>query len=393
TQVGIRVLDNDQDIDGDPITIAAVEQPEHGTALVRDDIMVYTPDANFNGSDSLTYTIRDTGGLTNTATVRLTVTPVNDAPVAADDTLDSEEDRTATAAVLGNDRDIDGDELTLVAVTTPAHGSAFIRGSTIVYAPAPDFAGTEVLTYTVADTDELTATAALRINVAARNDDPVIAQGESAELTTSEDAAAPASLLLGAADVDSPAAELTWTVAEKPSHGSVQLSGAGDQQLVQYAPAADYAGEDAFVVRVADGNGGAAEIAVDVNVTPVNDPPRFAQGMRVNVAMDEDGAPTPFRLSLGAEDIDSDVAELGWEIRSAPENGQAAIAGEGATRSIVYTPARDFTGEDTFVVRVVDDAGAGGDIAVNVTVAPVNDAPVIAQGTSTTVEMSEDSAP
>ncbi|MCA9858037.1 MAG: tandem-95 repeat protein, partial [Dehalococcoidia bacterium] len=157
-------------------------------ALVRDDIMVYTPDANFNGSDSLTYTIRDTGGLTSTATVRLTVTPVNDAPVAADDTLDGEEDRTATAAVLGNDRDIDGDELTLVAVTTPAHGSAFIRGSTIVYAPAPDFAGTEVITYTVADTDELTATAALRINVAARNDDPVIAQGESAELTTSEDA-------------------------------------------------------------------------------------------------------------------------------------------------------------------------------------------------------------
>ncbi|MCB0159811.1 MAG: tandem-95 repeat protein, partial [Caldilineaceae bacterium] len=213
------------------------------------------------------------------------------------------------------------------------------------------------------------------------------------ELTTSEDAAAPASLVLGAADVDSPAADLTWTVAGKPAHGSVVLSGAGDQQLVQYAPAANYAGEDKFVVRVADDNGGAAEIAVAVTVTPVNDPPGFAQGTRVNVAMDEDGAPTPFRLSLGAEDIDSDVAELAWEIRSAPEHGQAEIAGEGATRSIVYTPARDFTGEDAFVVRVADDAGGTGDIAVNVTVAPVNDAPVIAQGSSTTVEMSEDSAP
>ncbi|NET16682.1 MAG: tandem-95 repeat protein, partial [Okeania sp. SIO1H6] len=122
--VSIDVLDNDTDVDSDPLSIDSFTPATNGTVTLddngtpgdtTDDLLVYTPDSDFNGSDSFTYTTTD-GTLTDTATVNITVDPVNDAPVAVDDTATTNEDTATTGNVLTNDTDVNGDILTVTEV-------------------------------------------------------------------------------------------------------------------------------------------------------------------------------------------------------------------------------------------------------------------------------------
>ena len=122
------VLKNDVDPNGDPLTVTGKTVPAHGT-LTMDSAgqFTYTPNANFNGTDSFNYTVSDGKGGTDTATVTLTVTPVNDAPDAINDGYTVAEDSvltvTSTNSVLKNDVDPDSDPLTVTSKTAPAHGT------------------------------------------------------------------------------------------------------------------------------------------------------------------------------------------------------------------------------------------------------------------------------
>src|SRR5205823_6047659 len=122
-------LANDTDVDGDPLTAILVNGPTHGTlSLNSDGSFNYTPALNYNGPDSFTYKANDGQADSPTnATVNITVTPVNNAPVAAnDDIYITPEDTTLTVSapgVLANDGDVDGDPLSAVLVSSPTHGS------------------------------------------------------------------------------------------------------------------------------------------------------------------------------------------------------------------------------------------------------------------------------
>src|SRR4029450_7734354 len=121
------VLGNDTDQDGNPLTALVVTAPAHGTlALNADGSFTYTPNADCNGSDSFTYRASDGTTDSNVATVNLSVVAVNDAPVAANDSYSTNEDVALTISapgVLGNDTDLDGNPLTALVVTAPAHGT------------------------------------------------------------------------------------------------------------------------------------------------------------------------------------------------------------------------------------------------------------------------------
>ncbi|MCP3889884.1 MAG: tandem-95 repeat protein, partial [Desulfobulbaceae bacterium] len=110
TAIYVDVQDNDSDPDGDPITtIEIVEGPIDGLVTIVDlDSILYSPNTNFNGMDSLTYSICDSGGLCDTAWVFITVDPSNDPPVAILDRDTTTEDTAVTVDVLSNDTDIDG---------------------------------------------------------------------------------------------------------------------------------------------------------------------------------------------------------------------------------------------------------------------------------------------
>ena len=111
TPAVIDVLANDTDIDGDTLNVVSVADPANGTAVDNGDgTVTYTPDPDFNGTDWFVYTAGDGNGGTDIATVTVTVNPVNDAPVANDDTAETNEDTAATVDVLDNDGDTEGDD-------------------------------------------------------------------------------------------------------------------------------------------------------------------------------------------------------------------------------------------------------------------------------------------
>ncbi len=166
TGVVVVVVANDTDPDpGDGLSVS-VATPANGTAVVNPDgTVTYTPDPGFAGDDTFTYTLSDGRGGTDTATV--TVAVANAAPVATADDVATTADTPVTITVLANDRDPNGDPLTVTSATTPAAGGTAVVNpdGTVTYTPPPGFAGTDTFTYTVSDGAGGTATATVRVEV------------------------------------------------------------------------------------------------------------------------------------------------------------------------------------------------------------------------------------
>jgi hypothetical protein len=150
--VDIAVLNNDNDPDGDPLTIASVTSPANGTATINGTLVTYTPAFRFAGTDTFNYTISDGRGGTSTATVTVTVAPpANQPPIAVNDAATATVGQPVTVDVLANDSDPDGDPLSVIGVTQPANGAVKIVGNQIVYLAARGFTGFDNFTYTISD--------------------------------------------------------------------------------------------------------------------------------------------------------------------------------------------------------------------------------------------------
>src|SRR5207248_1452525 len=266
------VLGNDTDIDSPTLTAIVVAGPAHGTLTLNPDgSFLYTPAANFNGSDTFTYKVTDGSLESNTATVALTINAVNDAPVAVADNYLTNEDTPLTMAapgVLVNDTDVDGTTLTAVLVTGPSHGTLTLTGDgSFSYTPAANFNGTDTFTYTASDGSSSSAAATVSILVNAVNDAPIVANDS---YTMNEDTpltvAAPG-VLGNDTDVDS--ATLTAVLVAGPAHGV--LSGAAP--ALTYTPAANYNGSDSFTFKANDGSLDSNIATVTIAVAPVNDAP------------------------------------------------------------------------------------------------------------------------
>ncbi|MFO0727445.1 MAG: Ig-like domain-containing protein [Myxococcota bacterium] len=168
----LAVLANDLGVGDAPLVVSITVPPQHGTASVNPDGTIrYTPDANYNGEDTLTYLVHDADGETSTAVVHIHVRAVNDAPIAVPDLADSDPGVAFEVPVLANDSDPDGDPLILVGATTPAHGTASLGpGGTVTYTAAAGFVGTDTFRYTISDGHGGTATATVTVTVGADDD-------------------------------------------------------------------------------------------------------------------------------------------------------------------------------------------------------------------------------
>ncbi len=161
------MLGNDSDPDGDTLRLVVVTLPRHGSGSIGSGgSFNYTPDANFNGVDSFTYRANDGLVNSNVATVTITVNPVNDPPVASDDSATTDENTPVTVDVLANDSDVDGDLLAVISVAAPANGTAVINpDGTVTYTPDPDYNGPDSFGYTAADGNGGSDTATVTITV------------------------------------------------------------------------------------------------------------------------------------------------------------------------------------------------------------------------------------
>ncbi|USR77753.1 Ig-like domain-containing protein [Photobacterium damselae] len=356
------------DVDGDNLTFKPGTNPENGSVTINaDGSWEYVPNTDFNGEDSFTVVVDDGNGGTDTITVTVNVTPVNDAPVGEDVSAETQEDTAVTGQLTATD--VDGDNLTFKPGSNPENGSVTINADgSWEYVPNPDFNGEDSFTVVVDDGNGGTDTITVTVNVTPVNDAPV---GEDVSAETQEETAVTGQLT--ATDVDGD--NLTFKPGTNPENGSVTVNPDGSWE---YVPNTDFNGEDSFTVVVDDGNGGTDTITVTVNVTPVNDAP---EGEDVSVETQEEIAVTG---QLTATDVDGD--NLTFKPGTNPENGSVTINADGSWE---YVPNPDFNGEDSFTV-VVDDGNGGTDtITVTVNVTPVNDAPV---GEDVSAETQEDTA-
>ncbi|HIF9162953.1 TPA: Ig-like domain-containing protein, partial [Photobacterium damselae] len=356
------------DADGDNLSFKPGTNPENGSVTVNPDgSWEYVPNPDFNGEDSFTVVVDDGNGGTDTITVTVNVTPVNDAPVGEDVSAETQEETAVTGQLTATDAD--GDNLTFKPGTNPENGSVTINSDgSWEYVPKPDFNGEDSFTVLVDDGNGGTDTITVTVNVTPVNDAPV---GEDVSAETQEETAVTGQLTATDADGDN----LTFKPGSNPENGSVTVNPDGSWE---YVPNTDFNGEDSFTVVVDDGNGGTDTITVTVNVTPVNDAP---VGEDVSAETQEETAVTG---QLTATDADGD--NLTFKPGSNPENGQVTVNADGSWE---YVPNTDFNGEDSFTV-VVDDGNGGTDtITVTVNVTPVNDAPV---GEDVSAETQEETA-
>jgi VCBS repeat-containing protein len=369
--VSVAVLANDTDPDGDTLTVTSVTQGAHGAASINPDQTVqYTPAANYNGSDSFTYTISDGNGESATATVNVTVTAVNDAPVANADTATVAEDGTVSVAALANDTDLDGDTLTVASVTQGAHGTVSINpDKTVKYTPAANYNGSDSFTYTVSDGNGGTATATVTVTITAVNDAPV-ANADTA--TVAEDGTVSVNVLSN--DTDADGDTLTVSSVTQGAHGTVSIN---PDKTVQYTPVANYNGSDSFTYTISDGNGGTATATVTVAVTAANDAP-VANADTATVA--EDGNVSVTVLS---NDTDADGDTLTVISVTQGAHGTVSINSD---QTVKYTPAANYNGSDSFTYTISDGNGGTATATVTVAVTAVNDAPVANADTATVAE-------
>jgi hypothetical protein len=221
--------------------------------------VTYTPAANYNGPDSFTFKASDGAADSNPATVSITVNPVNDAPVATDQAVATDEDTPLPVTLAGTD--VDHDPLTYAVVTPPAHGT--FDGTT--YRPADNYNGPDSFTFKASDGTADSNPATVSITVNPVNDAPV-----ATDQTIATDEDTPLAIRLTATEPDGD--PLTFAVVAPPAHGTLSGSGAD----LTYTPGADYNGSDAFTFKVNDSHSDSNVATVAITVRPVNDAPACA---------------------------------------------------------------------------------------------------------------------
>ncbi|MBU2984802.1 tandem-95 repeat protein [Saccharophagus degradans] len=376
TAVIVSVLTNDSDVDDalNPASVLIVSSPANGTTSLNtgSGAITYTPNADFNGSDSFTYTVEDaTGATSNTATVAISISAENDAPVATSDTASTPEDTPFTIDVLVNDNDIDSgdsvDGATLVIASQPVNATASVVSGEIYFQPDEHFNGSTTFTYTVDDQNGATSNVAtVLVNVTGVNDLPV-AMDDSASLD--EDGSVEVDVLANDTDIDGTIDPSTVSVLSDASNGGTSVN--TTTGVITYTPTANFNGSDTFTYVVQDNDGGSsAATTVSVTVASINDAPN---GVADTAALMEDN-PTTINVLGNDSDVDGSIVVASVQIVTGPADGTVEVLANG---SITYTPDTNYFGDDSFTYQVQDNEGAwSSETSVIVTVSSVNDAPL-----------------
>jgi VCBS repeat-containing protein len=366
TAATIAVLANDSDADGDGLSLALVGSPVNGTATANaDGTIAYTPSGNFTGPDSFSYAISDGLGATATATVHVTITEVNDAPVAADDAATTSEDTPVAIAVLANDADGDSTALTPIVVTGPVHGSLAIADGSITYAPAANFRGTDRFTYTANDGAADSGIATVMITVEPVNDVPVVA---SDSYSVDEDGTlhvADAGVLGNDTDADGDI--LSATLVSGPGHGGLMLNAEGS---FIYTPDAGFSGADSFTYLANDGTVDSNVATVMITVNEMFNPPVAAAD---SYSSEEDQTLLVAAPGVLVNDSDNEGKPLTAVLASGPGHGTLTFNSNG---SFSYKPAVNFAGIDTFTYRASNGTLSSAIATVTITISATNDAPI-----------------
>jgi uncharacterized repeat protein (TIGR03803 family)/VCBS repeat-containing protein len=361
------VLANDTDADGNTLTAVLVTAPAHGTlTLNADGSFTYTPAPDYTGPDSFTYKANDGSVDSNVATVSITVTAVNDAPVADDQILAAAED-TATPIQLGAS-DVDGDSLTYRIVAGPGHGTLSGTAPNLVYTAAPNYNGADGFTFTANDGLAESNQAQVWIKVAPVNDAPVAQNG-----TASAFVGMPVIGTLVASDVEGD--HLTYSIAAKGTKGSVIITNASTGEFI-YTPNVGTSGTDVFTFQANDGTADSNTATITVTITP---PPAAPSNLTATAQYQGKGKDKALQ-GVNLAWVDNSTTETVFRIQrcQVTGNGNASACSYpslslsdvtlSADSFTYFDPGSTLTGSETYRYHVRSENPAGASAWVEVEV-------------------------
>jgi VCBS repeat-containing protein len=355
TDSGTGLLSGASDSDGDTLFPLLMGMPTHGTLQFTpygDGSFTYTPNAGFSGTDSFSFEVSDGIANSNMATVTLTVT--NDAPTANPDSYSvlssGATSISADNGVLANDTDGEGDALTAVLVSQPAHGSVMLNSDGSFTFTPNGFTGSDSFTYKAYDGVNYSSPVTVTLTSG-----PVAAAqeyGVNHDTPLSVDAAD--GLLNGAVDADGD--PLTAAFSTGPSHGSVTVNSDGS---FTYTPATHFTGTDSFTFTVSDGTNTSAPATVAIDVT--DDVPAAGDGAYSTPENQALTVTASAGVLANASDDDGDAVTV--QLVSGTSNGTLQLGSNGA---FTYTPNSSFFGTDSFTYDVTDGVSTSAPATVTI---------------------------
>ena len=351
TPVSFDPLANDTELDGEPMKLLEFTQPANGT-ISREPSggLNYLPRTNFFGLDSFTYIVADPNGQTNAAEVKIIVKPVNDVPVADDQSLTL--NRNASVNITFSAVDPDDAELTYKVIDGPSHGTLWNYPTVATYYPTNGFSGDDRFTYRANDGKDDGPLATVHLTIKDVNNPP---QLDDQSVVTKVDQSAV--IHIAATDLD--ADPITYEIVQAPRQGTLSPSGTN----YSYRPNPGYLGADDFTIRAFDGRDYSRTAKVGITVTDQNTAPA-ASDFAIKVFVN-----TPTNIVLRASDPESNP--LNFHIVTRPSNGK--LAGKGPT--VLYSPNAYFAGSDRFQFKADDGELESAAATVTITVEPPNHAP------------------
>ncbi|MBI2574384.1 tandem-95 repeat protein, partial [Candidatus Woesearchaeota archaeon] len=340
----VNVSTGASDPESDTLTYSVVANAASGTCAISNTTLTYTPNANYNGSDSCTFKANDSSLDSVAATVSITVNAVNDAPVAVPESYTVNEDAVLSVNIalglLANDTDVEGSALIAAKVANPSSGSATVNADgSFTYTPNANFNGTDTFTYKANDGTADSNTATVTITVNAMNDAPVaVAQAVS----TNEDTAK--AITLSGTDTDGN--PLTFSIAGCAAPANGTLSGIAGG-VITYTPNNNFNGADSFGFKANDGTADSSCATVTVTVTAVNDAPIVTNKA---LTTNEDIAGT---VNIAGTDPDGDALTYSVVVNAA--NGSCSIS----SATLTYTPNANWSGSNTCTFKANDGVLGG----------------------------------
>ncbi|GAB4370097.1 MAG: hypothetical protein Kow0042_12150 [Calditrichia bacterium] len=264
--VKIEALLNDHDVDGNRLKISKISKSKHGTVEIHsnDSTLFYNPNLNFHGEDSIIYTVQDDFHSSDSARITIKVKPVNDAPFAQDDSIETSEDIPIDIAVLKNDFDIDGDPIVISEISKCTQGTTRLHSENkiITYTPNPNFFGIDSFYYKIVDSHNAMNQAKVKIMITPVNDAPIAVDDKA---TTEEGKAVEIEVLKNDYDVDQ---DSIWIATIKQSvNGVTQIHPNGLTMI--YRPTIGFTGLDSIQYTIVDEGGDTSTAIIQIVINPI----------------------------------------------------------------------------------------------------------------------------
>ena len=337
------------DPDGNSLTYRLTAPPTKGTVSVSaSGAYTYTPNTNANGADSFAFVVNDGTIDSASATVSITIIPVNDKPTAQSASITLNEDTTKTGQLAGSDPD--GNSLTYRLTTPPTKGTVSVSASgAYTYTPNTNANGADSFAFVVNDGTIDSASATVSITIIPVNDKPT---AQSASITLNEDTTKTGQL----AGSDPDGNSLTYRLTAPPTKGTVSVSASG---AYTYTPNTNANGADSFAFVVNDGTIDSASATVSITIIPVNDKPDVQ-----DLSFTVEGTQAYEGHLTGS---DPEQSTLNFTIVTRPEKGSVILNSNGSFR---YTANTDAEGSDFFTFVANDGSMASNPGRASITLQP-----------------------